>query len=390
MKNFKYIIIGGGLAGDAAVKGLREIDEVGTVLMVTKEPYPPYSRPPLTKGLWKNTPEEKIWKKTEEKNIEIMTGTGVTDINNNSSVTLDNGEVIYFEKLLIATGGIVSKLPVVDENIIYYRYFDDYKKLRMIAESNNNFAVIGGGFIGTEIAAALAMNGKKVTIFFPGRLLGEKVFPRSLAEFVTDYYRKRGVDIVNNESVIDIAETGGISVLKTGNGRTFTADAVIAGIGIKPDIELAKKAGITVSDGINTDNFLMTSIGDIYAAGDAANFYNPLLDKRIRVEHEDNAVKMGKQAGRNMAGANEEYSYLPFFYSDMFDLGYEAVGELNSAYEIVEDWKEKYKEGAVYYLDSGRVKGVLLWNVWKQLDEARKIIGDKNPQTAETLIGRLR
>lgn len=388
MENYKYLIVGGGMTGDAAVKGIREVDPEGSIGVISSESNPPYSRPPLTKGLWKNTPEEKIWKKTDQQNADVMLNTRVTSINSDKSVTLDSGRKISFDKLLLATGGRVIKLPFAD-NIIYYRTFNDYKKVREAADAMENFAVIGGGFIGSEIAAALAMNGRKVTMIFPEKYIGEKIFPSDLAEFVTNYYKEKGVELITGDTVKEISNNDSKSVLVTNNGKTISADAVIGGIGIKPDTALAESTGIKVDNGIIVDEFLRTSQKDIFAAGDVANFYNPLLEKRIRVEHEDNANKMGKQAGKIMAGSEEPYTYLPFFYSDLFDLGYEAVGELDSRMETVEDWKEKFKEGVIYYLKDGRVNGVLLWNVWAQIEEARKVIAEKNPFKPEDLKGRL-
>jgi NADPH-dependent 2,4-dienoyl-CoA reductase/sulfur reductase-like enzyme len=389
LDNYKYLIIGGGMTGDAAVKGIREVDPNGSIGVISTESNPPYSRPPLTKGLWKNTPEEKIWKKTDQQNADVMLNTRVTSINGDRSVTLDSGSKLSYEKLLLATGGRVIKLPFGNDNIIYYRTFDDYKKLRELTDTKDSFAIIGGGFIGSEIAAALAMNGKKVTMIFPEHYIGERIFPKNLAEFVTNYYKEKAVEVLSGDTVKGVKETGSKNELVTGQGKTVIADAVIGGIGIKPDTSLAEASGIKVDNGIVVDEHLKTNLPDIYAAGDVANFYNPLLDKRIRVEHEDNANKMGKQAGKIMAGSSEPYDYLPFFYSDLFELGYEAVGELDSRLEIVEDWKEKFKEGVIYYLNDGRVKGVLLWNVWGQVDQARKLIGEKGPFNPEDLKGRL-
>jgi 3-phenylpropionate/trans-cinnamate dioxygenase ferredoxin reductase component len=389
MNNYKYIIVGGGMTGDAAVKGIREIDKDGSVLMVSSESNPPYSRPPLTKGLWKDTPEEKIWKKTGEQNVEIILNSGVAVINTDKSITLYRGDKLTYDKLLLATGGTPRTLPFDGENIIYYRTYDDYKKLRTIADKNDNFAVIGGGFIGSEIAAALTRNGKKVTMIFPGKYIGERIFPKHLAEFVTNYYISKGVNLLAGDTVNSIESKNDLYTLGTKNGNTLTANCVIGGIGIKPNTALADSAGIKTDNGINVDEFLMTSRPDVYAAGDAANFYNPLLGKRIRVEHEDNANKMGKHAGKVMAGKEEPYDYLPFFYSDLFELGYEAIGELDPNLEIYEDWKEKYKEGVVYYMKNSRVRGVLLWNVWSQVDEARKLIAEKGPFKPEDLKVRL-
>ena len=389
MVHYNYLIVGGGMTGDAAVKGIREIDQQGRIGVISTESNPPYSRPPLTKGLWKNTPEEKIWKKTDQQNAEVMLNSSVTSINNDNTVTLSSGDKLSYDKLLLATGGKVIKLPFDDGKIIYYRTYDDYKKLREISSKHENFAVIGGGFIGSEIAAALTMNGKKVTMIFPEKYIGERIFPKDLAEYVTNYYKEKGVKLIIGDTVKAIVSKNGKSELVSEKGTTITADAVIGGIGIKPNVELAEASGIKVDNGIVVDDFLKTNHDGIYAAGDVANFYNSLLDKRIRVEHEDNANKMGRQAGKIMAGAEEPYNYLPFFYSDLFELGYEAVGELDSRMETFEDWKEKFKEGVIYYLKDGRIKGVLLWNVWGQVDEARKLIGENGPFKPEDLKGRL-
>jgi NADPH-dependent 2,4-dienoyl-CoA reductase/sulfur reductase-like enzyme len=177
--------------------------------------------------------------------------------------------------------------------------------------------------------------------------------------------------------------------LKSESGQTFYADGVIAGLGIEPNVSLAQAAGLEIDNGIVVDEGLRTSYPDIYAAGDVAHFFNPLLGKRIRVEHEDNANTMGRAAGQAMAGNSAPYHHLPFFYSDLFELGYEAVGELNPRLETVADWKERYREGVIYYLEHGRVRGVLLWNTWGQVDAARALIAEPGPFRAEDLRGRL-
>lgn len=378
------------MTGDAAVKGIRELDKDGSIAMISEESNPPYSRPPLTKGLWKNTPEEKIWKKTSEQNVEILLNTTVNSIDPASkSVLLDSGVKLTYDKLLIATGGKTIKLPFGGDNILYYRTYDDYKKLREISEKKNNFAVIGGGFIGSEIAAALAMNGKNVIMIFPASGIGNRVFPADLSAYITDYFRNKGVKLIIFDSVKAVENKNGSIELTTEKSEKIKVDCVIGGIGVKPDTILAESAGVMVNNGIMVDDFLRTSQPDIFAAGDVANFYNPALDKRIRVEHEDNALKMGKHAGRVMAGDQQPYHHLPFFYSDMFELGYEAVGELDPAMETYSDWTTKFKEGVVYYLKNGRVKGVLLWNVWDQVDEARKLIAQTGPFKPEDLKGRL-
>ncbi len=192
-----------------------------------------------------------------------------------------------------------------------------------------------------------------------------------------------------SETVKSVRAHNGKTMVTAGSGKEILADAVVAGLGIQPNTDLAEKAGLAIDNGIVVDEFLRTSNPDIYAAGDVANFYAAPLEKRVRVEHEDNANVMGELAGRNMAGQSDAYRHLPYFYSDLFDLGYEAVGELDSNSEIVEDWKEPFHKGVVYYLRDGRVRGVLLWNTWGQLAAARQLIEEKAQHSRSTLSGRI-
>ncbi len=391
MKNYPYIIIGGGMAADSAVAGIREIDPNGEILIISAEQNPPYDRPALSKGLWKGKPLEKIWRGTPEKHAELILGQPVSEIQAEEKIVMTGGgERFRYGTLLLATGGKPRRLPFGGEGVIYYRNLEDYQRLRAIVEKKESFAVIGSGFIGSEIAAALAMAGKDVTIIDIGTGIGWNIFPAGMTEFLNDYYREKGVKLILNTKVNDIENAGNGYRIQLQSNASITVDGVIAGVGIRPDTALADAMQIKVDNGIHVDEFLRTSHKDIYAAGDTANFYNPLLGKRIRVEHADNANRMGRQAGRNMAGAEELYHYLPFFYSDLFDLGYEAVGLLDARCEVVEDWQSLYKKGVVYYLEDKRVRGVLLWNVWDMTEQAREVIGLPAPVDAGSLVGRIR
>lgn len=386
--HYKYLIIGGGMTGDAAVKGIRRIDHEGNIGLISAEPNPPYNRPPLSKDLWKGKSEEKIWRKTDDFNAELILGTRAVSLDTrNKEVKDDSGKGYSFDKLLLATGGSPVKLSPGGDNVIYFRTYNDYRHLRELTEQHNTFAVVGGGFIGSEIAAALAMNGKRVVII-PSKGICWRLFPPDVVEYVNNYYKEKGVEVLTGEKVEHVSGDSQ-KVLKLSSGKTTSADAMVAGLGIRPNTELAESAGIKTDDGIVVDEYLRTSVPDVYAAGDAAMFYNPALDERIRVEHEDNANQMGRHAGEVMAGEEKPYHHLPFFYSDMFDIGYEAVGEVDSRHETFADWKEPYKEGVIYYLKEGRVKGVLLWNVWKQVNAARELIAEKGPFKKEDLKGRI-
>jgi 3-phenylpropionate/trans-cinnamate dioxygenase ferredoxin reductase component len=381
MPHFKYIIVGGGMTADSAVKGIREVDGIGSIALFSAEPDPPYDRPPLTKGLWKGKPVEKIWRGTQDRGVEMHLNTKIVALDQkNRKVTDSASNEHSYEKLLLATGGKPRRLPFGDDSILYYRSFRDYERLKAATAAKQHFAVIGGGFIGSEIAAALTMNGKQVVMAFPEAGIGAAVYPEDISLHLVDYYREKGVVVHPREMVSGLETDGDQKVLKTQSGHEYRADVVIAGIGIMPNTGLAKEAGLETDNGIIVDEHCRTSDPDIYAAGDVAEFYNPTLNKRMRVEHEDNANTMGKLAGRNMAGAVESYDYLPMFYSDLFDHGYEAVGELNSELETFADWQEPYQKGVIYYLKDNQVRGVLLWNVWDQVDNARELIGQTIPK----------
>jgi NADPH-dependent 2,4-dienoyl-CoA reductase/sulfur reductase-like enzyme len=391
MDKYQYIIIGGGMTADAAVDGIREIDKENEILIISSDSVPPYNRPPLSKGLWKGKDLSTIWRKTPDKKVEIKLETTVDKVDpENKTVETNSGEKFGYGKLLLATGGIPRKLPFGGDKVIYYRNFDDYQKLHSLSEEKTKFSVIGSGFIGSEIAAALAMHDREVSLFDIGPGIGWNIFPEHMVKFLNEYYRVKGVEVFPGVKIDGISETSSGYQIRLEGGELNDTDVIVAGIGIQPNVKLAEQLGLTISNGIEVNQFLQTNNKDIYAAGDVANFFNPLLDKRIRVEHANNADEMGKQVGRNLASAGEPYEYLPYFYSDLFDLGYEAVGELDSRSQVIEDWQEKYQKGVLYYLNNERVTGVLLWNVWDQVDAAREVIGLPSPVEPQSLKGKIK
>ncbi len=380
------------MTADAAIDGIRSIDAEGSIGLIGSESHSPYNRPPLSKALWKGQPMEIIWRR-RERPLEVTYHLGRTVLAVNGqdkSVVDDQGTVYQFERLLFATGGTPRRLPFGTDRIIYYRTLDDYQRLRTLSEHGQQFAVIGGGFIGSEVAAALAMNGKKVVMFFPEEGIGARIFPASLAHWLNEFYREKGVEVLAGEQVVDLAiAREGRVILKTRSRREVPVDGVVAGIGIQPNTALAEAAGLRADNGILIDESLRTQHEGMYAAGDVANFYSPALGTRLRVEHEDNANMMGQAAGRAMAGEAVPYHHLPFFYSDLFELSYEAVGDVDVRLETIIDWEEPYQKGVLYYRRDGRVAGVLLWNTWGQLDAARALIAEPGPFSSADLKGRL-
>jgi NADPH-dependent 2,4-dienoyl-CoA reductase/sulfur reductase-like enzyme len=397
----KYLILGGGMTGDAAVHGIREVDPNGSIAVIGAEPHAAYDRPPLSKGLWKGKPLDSIWRKDDVPGVTYHRGRrGVRIDAKRKRVTDDRGTEHPFDKLLIATGATPRRLQPDAGGMIYFRTLDDYRILRAAAGEGKRFAVLGGGFIGSEIAAALSMAGCRVTLLFPGKAIGGRIFPQDLGESLNQVYRDKGVQVVPRASFAveaDPGKAGGPASrftvrARTGDGggdQAIEVDGVVAGIGVLPNVVPAQDAGLTIEDGIRVDASLRTSHPDIFAAGDVASLRHPVLGHPVRVEHEDNANTMGRLAGRSMAGEKVVFDHLSMFYSDLFELGYEAVGDLDPRLETIADWKEPFRQGVVYYLKDGRVRGVLLWNVWEQVDAARALILEPGPFRAADLKGRI-
>jgi 3-phenylpropionate/trans-cinnamate dioxygenase ferredoxin reductase component len=377
MDTTRYLIIGGGMTGDAAAKGIREHDPDGSIRLVGAEQHAPYARPPLTKGLWLGGDEEKIWRHTEEAGVDLRLGRRITELDlDGRRATDDAGETHEWDRLLLATGGRPRTLPG-SEGVVYYRTLDDYHGLRATTDEGSRVAIIGGGFIGSELAAALTAAGRRVTMVVPEPGIASRLLPAALSGFVTEYFRDKGVEVLTDDTVV----SAGPRTITTGSGRTIEADVVVAGLGIEPSTELAEAAGIAVDNGVLVDEFgLVDGHPDVFAAGDVANFPVSALGGRFRVEHEDHAKTHGRVVGANMAGAGMPYDHLPFFYSDMFDLGYEAVGEVDARLDTVERWDVPNREGIVAYVDdTGRPRGFLFWNVWDKVESGRGLIRAGEP-----------
>jgi NADPH-dependent 2,4-dienoyl-CoA reductase/sulfur reductase-like enzyme len=374
----RYLIVGGGLTADAACRGIRDSDPEGRIVLVGEEAHPPYSRPPLSKALWKGDEERTIWRDTEELGVDLQLGRRIVALDlAGRGATDDRGERYTYEKLLLATGGRPRRLPFGGDEVVYFRTLDDFRRLHALAGDGARFIVIGGGFIGSEISAALALNRCPVTMIFPESGIGARIFPAELSVALNDYFRARGVEVLSGASVTGIERHR----VTLGDGRELEADAVVAGIGIEPTVELASQAGLPVSNGIIVDAYgRVGGREDVFAAGDVARFPVAALGGETRVEHEDHAKSHGRHVGANMAGAREPYEHLPFFYSDLFDLGYEAVGELDTRLDTLAELGELGDESVVYYLDGeSRPRGVLLWNQFGRVDDARALIRAGKP-----------
>lgn len=392
MSDYRYLIVGGGLTADAACKGIRSMDAEGSIGLIGDEPDPPYLRPPLSKGLWLGKDESTIWRGTDEQGVDLLLGREAVALDLDArTVTDDRGETHGYEKLLLATGGRPREIPGAAPGVVYYRTVADYRAVREVAKEGTPVVVIGGGFIGSELAASLAANGCAVTMVFPEDAIGARIYPADLALFLNEYYRGRGVDVRPGELVASIERDGDGFRVQGENGAALDAEIVVAGLGIVPRDELAAAAGLPADNGIPVDDRgRVAGRDDVFAAGDVARFPARDLGQDLRVEHEDHAKSHGYQVGRNMAGANEPYDHLPFFYSDMFDLGYEAVGQLDARLDVIAEWQEPFRKGVVAYRDAdGHARGFLLWDVWGKVDAATELIRAAEPVGSDALQGLL-
>lgn len=399
-KSYQYVIIGGGLAGASAVKGIREVDAEGSILLLGSEQYLPYDRPPLTKKLWygKKTVNDVFVHDSvfyTENGVDLALGVEILQIEQSSHSVVDgNGRKCGYGKLLLATGGTPRTLGIQGSDlweVCYYRYLNDYLRINRDATEGRTATIIGGGYIGSEIAAAmLDTRGVASTMVFPEAYLVQRVYPEDLGLALQQKLEEKGIRVLSRDLPTSISRRRGKIITQTKKGERIESDLVIVGAGILPSTELASSAGLEVDNGIVVNELLQTSDPDIYAAGDNANFPFPALGDRRRIEHWDHALNQGAYAGRNMAGAEQAYDYIPYFWSDLLDFGYEAVGDISSKLETFADWEEEFQLGVIYFLQNGRVRGVMTVNIYDRQEDARALIRSGERMTPEDLRGAIR
>lgn len=378
MKSYKYIIIGGGMAGGNAAKSIRELDSENPLALITQESHLPYQRPPLSKGyLQGKATLDKVYLEDadfyKQRNIEVLTTSRVAAINpEKHTIALQTGQQFAYEKLLLATGGSAKRLPLPGinlQNVFTLRTIEESEHIRRVATSGKKALVLGGSFIGAEVAASLCNMGVSVTMVFPESRLLEKVVPEELSQFLHEKYADRGINIRPGMTPEKLEGDTAAKRVHLSNGEILPVDLVVLGVGINLNTQLAKEAGLTLdgAGAVIVDEMLRTSDPDIYAAGDIAAWPDPTFEKRLRVEHWDVARGQGVQAGRNMAGEAEAYNALPYFFSDLFDFSFEAWGDFTS-------WDQTVLQGALRsgsftftYFQNAQVVAILSVNPSEEL-----------------------
>lgn len=389
--NYRYVIVGGGMVAGYAVKGIRQRDTTGSILVISKEADVPYERPALSKKLWLDdefTEEDiKIGAETFSE-VNFKFDTSVTKINRQDKLAkLDDDTIVHYEKLLLATGGEPKRIKgPEDPHVLAFRDWSDYRRLRKFSGNGQHVVIIGGGYIGTELAASLAQNNTEVTVIFPEQSLGEGKFPEKIRAEYEEAFKENDVAILSGKTVESYDRKDDQLIVKTTDGAKITADTIVIGLGITPNIELAKTSKLDLADdGVKVDEHLQTSDPAIWAAGDIASYPDRILGRQ-RIEHVDHARFSGELVGQNMAGADLPYQHTPYFYSMVFNISWQAIGSINLELEQLFDQRENGT--IVYFLRGNQLAGVLVWNVVVDLDDVRNLIA--NPPADGKLVGLLK
>ncbi|MDX3275844.1 MULTISPECIES: NAD(P)/FAD-dependent oxidoreductase [Streptomyces] len=384
--NRTYVIVGASLAGAKAAQALREEGFDGPLILIGDESERPYERPPLSKGyLMGKDAREQIYVHPPqwyaENDVELRLGTAVTALDPAPhEVTLADGSRLGYAELLLATGSSPRRLPVPGadlDGVLYLRTVQDSDRIKDAFSSASRVAVVGAGWIGLETAAAARAAGVEVTVLERAELPLLHVLGREVAQVFADLHRDHGVDLRFGVQVTELTGSAGtVDGVRLSDGTRIDADAVIVGIGIMPNTGLAQAAGLQVDNGILTDERLRTSVPGIYAAGDVANAFHPLLDRRIRVEHWANALHQPQTAAKAMLGREAAYDRVPYFFSDQYDLGMEYAGyaEPGGYDQVVFRGDIGAREFVAFWLARGRVLAGMNVNIWDVTEPIQALV----------------
>ena len=378
-----FVIVGANLAGGRAAQALRKEGFDGRLILIGAEPDPPYERPPLSKEFLRGeSPKEKLFIVPpafyDENDIELRLGVEAKRVDaQERAVELDSGERVSFDALLLATGGRARALPIPGadlEGVYYLRHVGDSEGIAAELQEGRRLVVIGAGFIGSEVAASARMKGLDVTVLEIAPVPLERALGRELGGIFAEIHRDHGVDLRTGEGVERFEGAQRVERVIATSGAAIDCDLVVIGVGIVPNTEIAEGAGIAVDNGIVVDEYCQTDVDGIFAAGDVANFYSPILDERLRIEHWANAQSQGRAAALNMLGRKEPYNEVPWFWSDQYDLNMQLVGHAPSWDEVVFRGSVSERTFTAFYLKDGRLRAALAVNRFRDIRPSRELI----------------
>lgn len=390
MKQIPYVIIGGGLAATAAIDAVRRRDKTGRLVLIGAEPHLPYDRVPLSKDYLQGRMEREHVRLRaprfyERHRVEQFLGQSAVAVDVRAhTVTLDDGGEVGFEKLLLATGGRPRRLsiPGADLGGIYYlRTLEDSDALRAAMAKARRAVVVGGGFIGCEVATAFVQSGLQTTLLEVTPAPLSLVLDTETSAFITSFLSQQGVTLRTDTAAVQFAGAQGrVERVITSSGEAIEADVVVIGVGIVPNTELATAAGLSVDNGVVVNEYLEVADA-IYAAGDVARYYNPTLGRHLRVEHYDVALQHGRTAGANMAGAHLAYTELPYFFSRLGALHLDVIGDMSVRQQCVRRGPLGLEPGfAQFYFADGLLQAALFINGKPDLLQiARERIAQRRP-----------
>jgi 3-phenylpropionate/trans-cinnamate dioxygenase ferredoxin reductase component len=388
MEHASYVIVGGGLAAVAAADALRRRDKAGRIVIISNEPHPPYDRVPLSKDyLLGHIERDDIFLRRarfyERSKVELMLSQPVTALElDQHRVVLASGDRVSFDKLLLATGGRPRRLPIPGDEmngVFYLRNVEDTEAIQKAVEGARRAVVVGGGFIGCELACAFTKLGLHTTVVELTPAVLSLAIDAETSQFIESYLRQQGVHVLTEIGAARFeGDNGQVVAVVTHTGERLEADIVAVGVGIIPNTELAAEAGLNVDNGVIVNEYLEAA-ENVYVAGDIARYYSPTMGRHVRVEHYDVAMQHGRTAAVNMTGERQAYTELPYFFSTMSDINLNVIGDMGKREHCVRRGPLSLDPGfAQFYFAEGLLQAVLTVNrdgSWLQAAKARILTG---------------
>jgi 3-phenylpropionate/trans-cinnamate dioxygenase ferredoxin reductase component len=394
MSKATFVIVGAGLAGGKAAQELRERGFDGGLVLIGAEPEPPYERPPLSKDYLRGeSARQQTFVHDEgfygEHDIVLITGSSATRLDLGARrIGLDDGRELGFDRLLLATGAEPRRLTVPGaelDGVHYLRTIADSERLRERLDHGGRVAVVGAGWIGSEVAASARQRGLEVTLIDPLPLPNQRIFGAEIGGFYRDVHAQHGVELALGEGVEAFEGEGHVTGVRTSSGRVIECDFAVAGIGVAPRVQLAAEAGLEIDNGIVVDEKLQTSVPGVFAAGDVANAWHPFFGTQIRVEHWANALNQGPAAARSMLGEEVSYDRVPYFFSDQYEVGMEYSGWAPEWDEVVFRGAREGGEFVAFWLRDGRVVAGMNVNTWDVNEHVQELIRSQQQIDARAL-----